>query len=466
MGDFKLFDFQEESVQACLKVISQKKPKPSICVAPVAYGKSGVLSEVVRRSGVKAIILQPSAELLKQNIGKLRALGGDATVYSASLKTKEMSDITYATLGSVKNLGEEFRKLGVKLVIVDEVDKGFPPGKESMFMTFIKALQPHCVIGFTATPITLTSTMEGSMLKMMMKTRPSYFKDICYVMQVADLIKKERWTPIKYKAYEFDENMLILNSSGSDFSEDSIKKYNEVKGINNKIFLEVQELLLDPLESALVFCDSIDSAEAFTQHTPNSAMVHGGMSKRERESVLEAFQKGEIRAVFNHSVLGIGYDHPSLRTVIMGRATNSFSIYYQFLGRVVRKCAGKLEAKFIDYGGNVKRFGTVESITVEKHPIVGWAMFSGDRLLTGTSMKGAPVYKKDLLPKKELPKGEGGNYTINIGKFKGQPLSKVKRSYLEYMVFTSGFDFSRGPMKEFYEKTKKYLESTKMQYVK
>jgi len=466
MGDFKLFDFQEEAVQVCLDLIKQKNPVPSICVAPVAYGKSGVLSEVVRRSGAKAVVLQPSAELLKQNIGKLRALGGDATIYSASLKTKELSDITYATLGSIKDMGADFRAQGITLVIVDEADRGFPPDKDSMFMTFIKALKPHCVIGFTATPITLTNTMEGSMLKMMMKTRPSYFKDICYTMQVSEIIEKDRWTPIKYKAYEFDENMLILNSSGSDFSEESIKKYNEAKGINNKIFLEIRELLLDPLERILTFCDSIESAQLFADNTKDSAAVHGGMSKNEREKVLTAFQKGEIRAVFNHSVLGIGYDHPALRTVIMGRPTNSFSIYYQYLGRGVRKCPGKKEFKFVDYGGNVKRFGTVESITVEKHPIVGWAMFSNDRLLTGTSMKGAPVYKKDLVPKNELPKGEGGNYTINIGKFKGQPLSKVKRSYLEYMIFTSGFDFSRGAMKEFYEKTNRYLESTKMQFVK
>jgi DNA repair protein RadD len=285
-------------------------------------------------------------------------------------------------------------------------------------------------------------------------------------MQVAELIAKDRWTPIKYKAYEFDDNLLILNSSGSDFSEESIKKYNNVKGINNKILLEVKELLLDPLESVLTFCDSIESAQLFADNTKDSAVVHGGMSKNEREKVLTAFQKGEIRAVYNHSVLGIGYDHPALRTVIMGRPTNSFSIYYQYLGRGVRKCPGKSEFKFVDYGGNVKRFGPVESITVEKHPILGWAMFSGDRLLTGTSMKGAPVYKKDLVPKKDIPKGEGGDFVINIGKFKGQPLSKVKRSYLEYMIFTSGFDFSRGAMKEFYEKTNKYLESTKMEYVK
>lgn len=161
-----------------------------------------------------------------------------------------------------------------------------------------------------------------------------------------------------------------------------------------------------------------------------------------------------------------GFDYPGLSHVILGRPSNSFSLIYQMAGRVVRISPGKFQGTIIDFCGNIENFGKLEDMTIEDYPNYGWGVFSGDRLLTGYSLKGPKVYKKDLVPKKELPKGEGGNYTINIGKFKGQPLSKVKRSYLEYMVFTSGFDFSKGAMKEFYEKTMKYLESTKMQFVK
>ena len=284
-------------------------------------------------------------------------------------------------------------------------------------------------------------------------------------MQVSEIIARGRWTPIKYKAYEFDDKMLILNTSGSDFTDESIRKYNEVQGINNKILLEVRDMLSKGESQILVFADSVESAMKFSLHTPNSAVVYAGTPQGEKEAILRDFQAGVIKVVYQMMILGVGYDHPSLKTIIFGRPTNSYRIYSQAVGRGVRLHPSKKDFTFIDYGGNVKRFGPVEDLTYEDHPINGWSMFSGERLISGTSMGGAPVYRTDLVPKKELPAIPKTGYVIGIGKFKGKRLDEVKRAYLEFMIYQSGFDYTRGTMKEFYDETKKFLESTKMMYV-
>ena len=462
MSKFKLFDFQEVALNKCLEYLKKPKQKPGIAVCPTGWGKSGLIAEIARVSGLPTLVLQPSSILLEQNLDKLRLLGGDATVFSASLKTKEMSSLTFATLGSIKSLGKEFKRKGIKLLLIDECDGSYPPEAGSMFMDFVKDLCPDFTIGFTATPIRLKNTMEGSKLQMLNRTRPKFFHNIIYCMQIAEIIAAKRWTPIKYKPYEFDDNLLILNTSGSDFTEDSIKKYNEAKGINNKILLEVRELLAAGKSDILVFCDSVETAKTFAKHVPQSAAVYGDMPKKEKEDVLTKFKNKEIKVVFNMLILGVGYDHPTLSTIIFGRPTNSYRVYYQSLGRGVRIHPGKKEFTFIDYGGNVKRFGPIEQMEYIDHPINGWSMFAGDRLISGTSMGGAPVYKKDLIPKKELPKVSVPNYVIAIGKFSGKKLNEVKRSYLEYMIYTSGFDFSRGNMKVFYDTAKQYLEDTKL----
>lgn len=462
MEKFELFDFQKEAWQTCMDLIQSPKPKPSIVCAPVAYGKSGVISEVARTAGMPCLVLQPSSELLKQNLEKLRLLGGDATVYSASLNTKEMSELTYATLGSVKNLGKEFKKQGIKLLLIDEADSGYPPDKMSMFMKFVRDLGPHCAIGFTATPLYLKNSMEGSRLCMVNRVRPSYFKDIIYTMQISEIIARGRWTPIKYKAYEFDEKMLILNSTGADFTEESIKQYNKAKGINNKIYLEIKQLLSEGMDGILVFCDSVESAIKFSEHIPDSAAVYGDMPKKERERVLEDFKSGKLKAVFNYQVLGVGYDNPSLRVVIYGRATNSFRIYYQSVGRGVRKHSGKTHFQFIDYGGNVARFGEIESVEILNHPVNGWSIFSNKRLITGVPMGGAPIYEHELVAKEELPVPTAIDYTFDWGKWEGSKIQNVPRSYIEYMIYGSGFAMDTGKMLVFKKVATKYLEETKL----
>lgn len=465
MENFKLFDFQEEALNKCLEYIKKPSQKPGIVVAPVGWGKAGLIAEVARVSGMPTLVLQPSSVLLEQNLEKLRLLGGDATVYSASLNTKELSNLTFATLGSIKKLGKEFRAAGIRLLLIDECDASYSPEQDSMFMEFIKDLCPEYSIGFTATPIRMKNSREGAKLMMLNRTRPKFFHNFVYLMQIKEIIAKGRWTPIKYKAYEFDSNMLILNTSGSDFTEESIRKYNEAQGINNKILAEVKDMLARGESQILVFADSVESAMKLSLHTPNSAAIHSGTPQGEREQILEDFQKGIIKVVYNMFLLTAGYDHPSLKTIIFGRPTNSYRIYYQALGRGVRLHPSKKEFTFIDYGGNVKRFGPVEEMTFEDHPVNSWSMFAQDRLLSGVPMGGAPVYKKDLVPKKDLPAIPKTGYVIGIGKFKGKRLDEVKRAYLEFMIYQSGFDYTRGSMKEFYDETKKFLESTKMMYV-
>jgi DNA repair protein RadD len=329
-------------------------------------------------------------------------------------------------------------------------------------MNFIKDLCPDIALGFTATPILLKAGMEGSSIKMLNRVRPKFFYNIVYCMQISEIIAKKRWTPIKYVTYEFDENALVLNSTGAEFTEDSLKRYNEAKGINNKIFLEVKRLLSEGKEGILVFADSVESATKFSEHTPNSAVVHGGLSKKERASILTDFQSGVIKVVYNFLVLGVGYDHPSLSTVIFGRATNSFRIYTQSLGRGVRLFPGKEFFTFIDYGGNVARFGEIEGVEIINHEVNGWSIFAGERLLTGIPMGGSPIYKKDLVPKIARQPLSVPDYKLDFGKYICSKLNQVPRSYLEWLVFSSGFDFERGKMKVFFEAASRYLEETKL----
>ncbi len=462
----KLRDYQKEALDDCLEYLKQNKPKPGIVCAPTSYGKSLLISSIAHEIGEKVLVLQPSVELLKQNFNKLVLLGGEAEIYSSTLKKKGIGNITYATLGSVKSLGKEFKEMGVSIVLVDECDNSYSPDPNSMFTKFIKDLSPRAVIGFTATPLRLKNNSEGSRLNLLTRMRPNFFKTFIHIMQIQDMMSRGYWTPIKYMPFEFDENLLVINKMGSEFTEESIINYNKVKGINNKIYLQVKTLLKEGTKNILVFCDSVLTAKRLAEFTERSAAIYGDLEPKVRSKILEDFSNGDIDVVYNYQVLAVGYDNPKLEAIIMGRSTLSFSQYYQIIGRGVRIYPGKNNFLFADYGGNVERFGPVENIRFENLDNYGWGMFSKDRLLTNCPLGGAPIYIKDLLSKEVDIPTDLTNYTLSIGKHSGKKLTEVDRSYLEFMIYGSKFDFKVPKMKEFKTVVERYLESTKMSTLK
>ena len=61
---------QIEPVRIGIEYFSEKKPVPSIIVAPTAFGKSIVIAQIAKGIGEKVLVIQPSKELLEQNYEK------------------------------------------------------------------------------------------------------------------------------------------------------------------------------------------------------------------------------------------------------------------------------------------------------------------------------------------------------------------------------------------------------------
>lgn len=111
----KLRKNQELPVQIGTDFFSQKKPLPSIMVCPTAFGKSILIAYICKNINEKVLVLQPSKELLEQNYNKFIGLGGEASIFSASMGQKEIGHVTYATIGSIKGIADKF--VGYKVIV-------------------------------------------------------------------------------------------------------------------------------------------------------------------------------------------------------------------------------------------------------------------------------------------------------------------------------------------------------------
>jgi DNA repair protein RadD len=90
----------------------------------------------------------------------------------------------------------------------------------------------------------------------------------------------------------------------------------------------------------IVFCSTVDHAEhqteAFQRAGINAALLTGETPKRVRDSILYAFDHGDIQVVCNVAVLTEGYDSQPVSCIILLRPCSFKSTMLQMIGRGLR----------------------------------------------------------------------------------------------------------------------------------
>jgi superfamily II DNA or RNA helicase len=87
--------------------------------------------------------------------------------------------------------------------------------------------------------------------------------------------------------------------------------------------------------------------EVITAKTPDRARIE----------IMKRFARRELLMLTNQDILGEGIDVPAVEVVIMGRATESYSLYVQQFCRMDRLMDGKKVGFVIDHVNNVLRHG-------------------------------------------------------------------------------------------------------------
>lgn len=452
--------YQEEAHNSILKLL--KKPSGTgVVVIPTGGGKSLIAGKIPHEINSPIIVLQPSKELLVQNYKKLVQLGGEASVYCASLKEKtiegedyfsfegqlkrckEISQITYATIGSIKKEIKTLKKMGFKVLLVDEAHIG--SRKDSQLRKFKKELGVKHVIGMTATPIYLENSMEGAKLKMMNRVFNPMFRNIIHVTQIKELVENNFWSKLTYKVLVQDESKLELNSNGSDYSEHSLNKYYQENDLEGHIQEEVQNLRRSGRKKILVFVPSIQQGEDLAKLIPGAKMVHGKTKSATRKRIIDDFSYRDSDVLINVGVLLTGYDNPSVDAIINARPTASMAIYYQLIGRGVRIHPKGRDCIVTDFSNSVKNFGKVEDLHFEDLKGYGWGMFNGkNEILTDFPIQVSPKpTKKSITDKAQQEVDDflenANDPEIFFGKHKGKKVSEIyndnkEKGYLFWLV--------------------------------
>jgi len=373
---FKPREYQVEAIEHALKFFKRGWGN-AIEILPTGSGKSVVIANIGKEQKEQTLVLQPSKEILEQNYQKFTSYGFRAGIYSASLNQKHIEKLTFATIGSIIRRPHVFKN--VSKIIVDECH--LVNSEAGMYNEFIKYTGAQ-VLGLTATPYRLVSEFGGAQLKFITRTEPRIFSDVLYYIQNSTLFNAGHLAELEYFNFDvIDRTMLDMNSSGTDFTESSLKAYYRQIDMPKKT-ADFINSLLRKRKNLLGFHSLISEAREVARYVPGAVVLTGDTEPGERRTILSNFKRGKIRCVLNVGVLTTGFDYPELECVLLARSTMSLALYYQILGRGMRPHPNKKSCWIVDLGGNVKFFGKVETMEIKKNGRGAFSVWNNGRQLT------------------------------------------------------------------------------------
>ena len=369
----KLRKYQQEAVNKMIWDLNN--PGNSLTVLPQGSGKTHVIAGFVKEINKPVLILVPNKEILEQDLGKLKLVvpRNEIGVFSASMDSKEIKKYTLATIQSAYKHPEKFAHFDI--AIIDECDLLNPKKMNTMYMKFFKEIGIQKVFGLTGTPYRMDVKYEKwgklkwqvktiHITKMINRFYKGFWKRMLMVVNTRDLLEKKYLTPIEYVDVSIiKHNQIPTNKSKSNFD---LEKFDKMMCIQyTKISDYINNL---EHKTKLVFCSSIEQAEALSKLITGSIVVTSKTTKKQREKTVSEIKLGNVEVILNVGIFTVGFDYPELDCLVLLRPTKSLRLHSQILGRVSRIAENKLRGYVYDFVGNIKSMGTLESIEVKQLP--------------------------------------------------------------------------------------------------
>lgn len=328
----------------------------ALLVLATGLGKTVVGGEVIRRHlnahpGAQVLVVAHMKELVEQLEKALwRHLDKSVPtqVLTGDSKPSSFEGVTVATIDSV--LGLVRTGWRPSLIMIDETHH---VGETGMFAQLLDLCEDAQQFGVTATP------WRGDKFDITARFgQPSYCLGIAEGMAAGYLVK------VDYR--------MFVDNLDWDFVRDVSEHGYSVKELNKALFLpQRDEEIVDQLREAwrdiadpraIVFCQTIEHAERMAtllagsdQSWRRAAYLHSGLSRQQRQILLNAFRLGRVPVITCVDVFNEGVDVPDVNLIAFLRVTHSRRIFVQQLGRGLRLREGKESLKVLDFVTDVRR---------------------------------------------------------------------------------------------------------------
>lgn len=347
----KLYPFQEKTVLTILDEIQENgKDFNLLYQLPTGGGKTVIFSEIAKRfielRNEKVLILTHRIELSIQTSKQLAAIGVANKVINSDVKQIPDQNEYHCFIAMVETLNNRLTEddnfiKGVGLVVVDEAH----------YNSFRKIFQYYTtsnILGFTATPLSSNRNLPLN----------DNYNKLLVGESISSLIDNGYLADAETLTYDVNLHGLKIGSNG-DFTVNSSDLLYGNYFMQEKLLFAYEEVAVG--DKTLIFNSGIDTslrvAETFKKRGYEIRHLDSTFSDKDRKDVLSWFKHTPDAILTSVGILTTGFDEPTVKTIILNRATRSLTLYHQMIGRGSRRLPNKDKFKLIDLGNNVRRFG-------------------------------------------------------------------------------------------------------------
>jgi superfamily II DNA or RNA helicase len=347
----ELKDYQERVIGE-LGHLAGQKIRRLVLQLPTGAGKTVVCANIIgrflkRTPNQRVVIFVHREELVKQmRIALFEWVGINAELIIPSNKSPQPAQVYICMVETANNRLKKqpsyFGKVG--LTIVDESHRGEMRKIEEYF--------PTCIhIGLTATPL---SSSKKDPLK-------NHYDEIVCGPSISELIDAGALCSnrtfhatginrksLRMKGDDYDQKQMGEEYSRQRHVKNCVKGYqdhaNGTKAIVFNCTIEHSRLVEAAFIEAGYPCRHIDSEQT-------------GADSELRRKTLQWFRDTPGAILCNVGLFGVGFDEPSIETIIFNLSTVSVVKWLQGNGRGSRPFPGKKFFTIIDMGGNALNLG-------------------------------------------------------------------------------------------------------------
>jgi superfamily II DNA or RNA helicase len=307
--------------------------------APTAFGKTVVAAALIAKRRVSTLILVHRTELLRQwkeRLGQFLTIENPGIGLIGGGKNKATGIVDIAVLQSLgrrEGLADFLSSYGQ--IIVDECHHISAVSFEGILN------QSKCrrVLGLTATPI----RRDGL--------------DPIIFMQCGPICHSASMVATQSGAMEVRARTIKGVSLPDDLGIQAVFSILATSEERNHLILRDIEEALTESRKIIVLTersDHLDTLAALVESISSATFVlHGRMSRKQRNATLaalEALPEGAPRVVIaTGKLIGEGFDHPSLDTMVLAMPISWKGTLQQYAGRLNRACEGKRDLRIYDY---------------------------------------------------------------------------------------------------------------------
>ena len=356
---YKKRQYQDDQIEEIVRFLGKYK---NVCVQlPTGGGKTVEFSQLAHRyyqkTGKKTLILVHREELMYQTKATMEAIFGE-TMSLIKAGTRWV-DFAPAYIGMVESVAKRLdsiisEDMNIGLVIIDEAHN-------ASFNKLHRQFTKEMVVGFTATPISSSKKEPMNKYYSVLSTGPSIKTLIKYGSLCQNVTRSPREV--------VDKARLAVASTGDYDISIMAEEFMRTKYVMSTYTAYMK---FSRNKKAIIYNVNIEHSKevtrTFEMFDVPCKHVDGTTPEDERREIFKWFHHTPNAVLCNVGIATLGFDEPTIETIIVNRSTTSMALWLQMCGRGSRPCNEdwvnenqyrydyplKTKSKFqiIDMGGN------------------------------------------------------------------------------------------------------------------